>query len=278
MIIGNKAFETSGHTYIMGILNVTPDSFSDGGLYTDVESALRQTERMIAEGADMIDVGGESTRPGYTKISDDEEIQRIAPVIERIKREFDTVVSVDTYKAGVAQAAIDAGADVINDIWGLRYDEGQMADVIAKNSIPCILMHNRIEPVAAGENFAAAMKSDMEKVLTIASTHGISKDKIIVDPGVGFGKTYEHNLMVLAADNFYMPEGYPVLLATSRKSVIGLTLDLPKDQRVEGTLVTSVLAVQQGAMFIRVHDVKENYNAVRMMRRIKEMQGTLRCI
>lgn len=268
MIIGKRDFKTSGHTYIMGILNVTPDSFSDGGLYTDVDSALRQAEKMISEGADLIDVGGESTRPGYVKISDEEEIERVSPVIERIKREFDIAVSVDTYKAGVAQAAIDAGADVINDIWGLRYDEGQMADVIAENNVPCILMHNRVEPVQPGKDFESEIKKDMDEVLAIAKAHKIAGDKIILDPGIGFGKTYEHNLMVLGAKRFYMPEDYPVLLAASRKSVIGLTLDLPKDQRLEGTIVTSVLAVQQDAMFIRVHDVKENYNAVRMMEKI----------
>lgn len=261
MIIGNKTFSDSGKTYIMGILNVTPDSFSDGGTHEGVEAALRHTEKMLNEGADIIDVGGESTRPGHEQITVEEEIERTAPVIERIKKEFEVPVSIDTYKSAVAKEAILAGADLVNDIWGLKYDS-QMAALIAENNVACCLMHNRQTP--AEGDLLRAVEADMKEVIALAKAAGISDDKIMLDPGVGFGKTYEDNLKVLAYDNFMMPKEYPVLLGTSRKSVIGLTLDLPTDQRVEGTLVTTVMAVMQKAMFVRVHDIKENVRAVKM--------------
>lgn len=253
----------------MGILNVTPDSFSDGGEHNDLDAALRHTEKMISEGADIIDVGGESTRPGHEMVSDEEEIERTAPVVEKIKTEFDIPVSIDTYKSAVAAEAVRSGADLINSVWGLSFDE-RLGREIAESGKVCCLMHNRTELVSPLKDFAAEVAKDMEEQLRLAREAGIADDKIILDPGVGFGKTYEQNLQTLAHPNFIMPAGYPVLLGTSRKSVIGLTLDLPTNERVEGTLVTSVLAVQQGSMFVRVHDVKENYRAIRMMEAIRD--------
>ncbi|MCD7807425.1 MAG: dihydropteroate synthase [Lachnospiraceae bacterium] len=267
MLIGKKEFLFGEHTYIMGILNVTPDSFSDGGSYSTLDSALRQAEKLEKSGCDILDIGGESTRPGYTKLSDDEEIGRVAPVIEAVKARFDLPISLDTYKAKVARAGIQAGADLINDIWGLRYDEGEMASVIARSGVCCCLMHNR-EIAEYGQLFAE-MIEDLKMTLEIARREGIAEDKIILDPGVGFGKTYEHNLQVLAhMKDLCDPEAggldYPWLLGASRKSVIGLTLDLPAKEREEGTLVTTVMAVQAGWQFVRVHDAEKNARAVRM--------------
>ena len=261
MKIGNREFKEAGHTYIMGILNVTPDSFSDGGKFNQMDAALKHAEEMIRDGADILDIGGESTRPGYTKISDEEEISRVVPVIEAVKKEFDIPVSVDTYKSGVAEAAAKAGADLINDIWGLKYDE-RMAKVIAGSGLACCLMHNRDK--AEYESFMEDMKNDLRETVALAKAAGIAEDKIILDPGVGFGKSYENNLEAIAQLKQLKELGYPVLLGTSRKSVVGLTLDLPAAERVEGTLVTSVFGVQAGCMFVRVHDVKENARAIRM--------------
>lgn len=269
MIIGGKEFMTKGHTYVMGILNVTPDSFSDGGEHQRIDEALLHTQKMIHEGADIIDVGGESTRPGHQQISTQEEIDRTAPVIERIKNEFDIPVSIDSYKADVARAAIESGADMVNDIWGLRYDNGEMARLIADYRLPCCLMHNRSQAVSENDKYEAAVREDMAKVISTALNAGIDKELIILDPGVGFGKTYEQNLEIIGAPFFYMDTDYPVLLGTSRKSVIGLTLDLPVNERLEGTLVTTMLAVQQQAMFVRVHDVKENVRTIKMMEAIQ---------
>lgn len=261
MKIGGRDFEIKGHTYVMGILNVTPDSFSDGGSYNTADRALYRVEEMIGEGMDILDIGGESARPECTPISEEEEINRISPVIEKVKSSFDIPISVDTYKAKVAQAGIRVGADMINDIWGLKSDAG-MADVIAAAGIPCCLMHNRREDDYT--NFIEEVLWDLEKSLDIANQAGIDNRKIILDPGVGFGKSYEHNLEVIDRLDMLHSLGYPILLGASRKSVIGLTLELPVSERVEGTLVTSVYAVLKGAMFVRVHDVKENVRAIRM--------------
>lgn len=260
-IIGNKEFDLENKCYIMGILNVTPDSFSDGGKWNNMDSALKHTEEMIKEGASIIDIGGESTRPGHVVISEGEEIERVVPIIERVKKEFDIVVSIDSYKSNVVEAALKVGADLVNDIWGLKHDE-RMAELIAKSGAACCLMHNRHE--ANYNNFMEDMKNDLRETIEIAQKAGIAKDKIILDPGVGFGKTYENNLTAINHLEELKELGYPVLLATSRKSVIGLTLDLPADQRVEGTVATSVMGVMKGASFVRVHDVKENLRAIRM--------------
>lgn len=261
MRIGDREFEVNHRTYIMGILNVTPDSFSDGGCFNRIDAALKHTEEMIADGADIIDVGGESTRPGYTKISDEEEIARVVPVISAIKERFEVPVSIDTYKSGVAKASVAAGADLVNDIWGLKYD-ADLAKVIAESGTACCLMHNRKE--MDYQDFFSDLKEDLKETLQIAENAGIEKQKIILDPGIGFAKTYEQNLETIRRLEELEELGCPVLLGTSRKSVIGLTLDLPADQRVEGTLVTTVMAVMKKCAFVRVHDVKENYRAIRM--------------
>lgn len=261
MKIGNRSFRRHGKTYIMGILNVTPDSFSDGGRWNSMDKALFHVEEMLSEGMDIVDVGGESTRPGYTMLPDEEEIERVVPVIEAIKSRFDVPVSLDTYKSRVAEAGIAAGADLINDIWGLKYD-GDMAAVIARSGLPCCLMHNRREAVY--ENFMQDVAADLAETIRLAETAGIADDQIILDPGVGFGKTYEHNLEIINGLEQLNMFGYPILLGCSRKSVIGLTLNLPADERLEGTLVTTVMGVMKGCSFVRVHDVKENSRAVRM--------------
>lgn len=259
--IGGREFVRHGRTYVMGILNVTPDSFSDGGKWTDCDAALRHVEQMIAEGADIIDVGGESTRPGYTKLSDEEEIVRIAPVITAIKKEFAIPVSLDTYKSKVAEAGIAAGADMINDIWGLKYNP-DMATLIAREGVSCCLMHNRKQ--ADYHSLVEDVKDDLRESLELAAKAGIAKDKIILDPGVGFAKSYEDNLMILNCMEQFNDLGCPVLLGCSRKSVIGLTLDLPTEERLEGTLTTTVMAVMKDISFVRVHDIKENVRAIHM--------------
>ena len=261
MQIGNRNFEIGQHTYVMGILNITPDSFSDGGRYNNLDSALFRVEEMLKEGADIIDIGGESTRPGYEVISADEEITRVVPVIKQIKERFDIPVSLDTYKPDVAKAGIEVGADLINDIWGLKADD-KMAEVIAKADIPCCLMHNRKEAVY--DDYIQDVLADLEESLIIARNAGIANDKIILDPGIGFAKTYEQNLELLNKLEILHSFGYPVLLGTSRKSVIGLTLNLPAEERVAGTLATTVLGVVKGCSFVRVHDIKENVQAIKM--------------
>ena len=245
MRIGGKEFDLKKNTYIMGILNVTPDSFSDGGRYDGLDRAIEHAKQMIQEGVDIIDVGGESTRPGHVQITEEEEIARVVPVIKKLKEEFDIPVSIDTYKSAVAAAAIEAGADLVNDIWGLKYDP-EMAGLIARTGVACCLMHKA--------NTRLFGEID------------IADDKIILDPGVGFGKTYEMNLEIIDKLEIMKELGYPVLLGTSRKSVIGLTLDLPVEEREEGTMVTTVYGVQKGCAFVRVHDVEKNKRAIRMTR------------
>ena len=267
MIIGKKEFDVKNETYVMGILNVTPDSFSDGGKYNGMDRALAHAKQMIDEGAAIIDVGGESTRPGHVQITEDEEIARVTPVIERLKQEFAVPVSIDTYKSRVAEAAIQAGADLVNDIWGLKYDP-KMAGVIAKYDVACCLMHNR-----DNSNYADFLKEwydETAECVTLAKAAGIADDKIILDPGVGFGKTYEQNLITIKYMDKLKTLGYPLLLGTSRKSVIGLTLDTPVTDRVLGTAVTTVFAVQQGYAFVRVHDIKANKQAIQMTKAIME--------
>ncbi|MCI8792028.1 MAG: dihydropteroate synthase [Eubacterium sp.] len=261
MRIGTKEFPSGGRTYIMGILNVTPDSFSDGGSYTDTMSAVAQADRMIAEGADLIDVGGESTRPGHVRVSEEEEIRRVAPVIRELKRRFDVPVSIDTYKSAVAEAALEAGADMLNDIWGFRADE-RMAELAAEYHVPVCLMHNREN--TEYRDFVREVLEDLRESAAIAERHGIGRERIILDPGVGFGKTYEQNLVILNHLEDIVALGYPVLLGTSRKSVIGNTLELPVTQREEGTIATSVIGALKGCEYVRVHDVEKNARALRM--------------
>ncbi len=267
MKIGNREFARQGHTYVMGILNVTPDSFSDGGKYQKTDQALFHVEEMLQEGMDIVDIGGESTRPGYTPVSEEEEISRAIPVVEAVKSRFDVPISLDTCKAAVAKAGIAAGADLLNDIWGLKYD-ARLAGVIAETNSACCLMHNRREAVY--ENYMEDVLRDLEGTLAIAHKAGIMDDKIILDPGVGFGKSYEDNLEIIDRLEKMHSLGYPILLGASRKSVIGNALNLPKEERVEGTIVTTVYAVLKGAMFVRVHDVKENVRAVKMAEAIRD--------
>ena len=261
MKIGNKEFRINKKTYVMGILNVTPDSFSDGGKFQNWDKALKRVEEMIEEGADIIDIGGESTRPGYTFVEDNEEIERVIPIIEKVKSEFNIPISLDTYKSKVAFSGISAGADMINDIWGLKYD-GTMAEVIGKSGLPCCLMHNR--KVTDYKDFMEDLAYDLSQSLYLAEKAGINQDKIILDPGVGFAKSYENNLTVInQLDKLHIFD-CPLLLGTSRKSVIGLTLDVPVTNRMEGTLATTVIAVMKGCTFVRVHDIKENVLAIKM--------------
>ena len=269
MKIGNREFDVKNDTYVMGILNVTPDSFSDGGKFNNLEAALAHTEEMIKEGATIIDVGGESTRPGYTLISDEEEIGRVVPVIRAIKEKFDIPVSIDTYKSKVAEAAIAAGADLVNDIWGLKYDKN-MAKVIADAGVACCLMHNRDNMEYT--SFMDDMLTDLQETVQLAKEAGIADDKIMLDPGVGFAKSYENNLEAIQKVGRLHELGYPVLLGTSRKSVIGLTLDLPVEEREEGTMVTSVLAALNHWDMVRVHDVEKNVRALRMTEKIMSLQ------
>lgn len=267
MKIGSREFAAKGHTYVMGILNVTPDSFSDGGKYQETDRVLYRVEEMIDEGMDILDIGGESTRPGYNLVSGEEEISRVVPIIEKIKSRFEIPISLDSCKAAVAEAGVKAGVDMINDISGLKADI-KLAEVIAESSLPCCLMHNRAEAVY--DNFVEEVLWDLEATLDIAHKAGIRDDKIILDPGVGFGKTYEHNLEIIDRLEMMHSLGYPILLGASRKSVIGTALGLPVKERVEGTIVTSVYAVLKGASFVRVHDVKENVRAIRMAEAIRD--------
>ncbi len=271
MLIGNREFDTKNGVYVMGILNVTPDSFSDGGLWTERDAALRQAGRMAEEGAAIIDIGGESTRPGHTPVSAEDEAARVLPIVEAVKRETGLPVSIDTYKAEVARAALEAGADMVNDIWGLRRDGGEMAALIAGTGAACCLMHNRERAEYA--DFMADMLSDLRETLAIADRAGIARSSIVLDPGIGFGKTYEQNLIAMNRLDELLAFGCPVLLAASRKSVIGLTLDLPADERMEGTIATTVAGVLRGAAFVRVHDVKENLRAARMALAIRREAG-----
>lgn len=261
MRIGNKEYELGKRTYIMGILNVTPDSFSDGGKFNEIDAAVNQARKLIEDGADIIDIGGESTRPGAEYVTEEEEIKRVVPIIKAIKEKLDVTISIDTYKARTAEESIKAGADIINDIWGAKYDKN-MAKVAAKYNTPIILMHNRENKPY--ENLMEDVVSDLQESIDIALKAGVKKENIILDPGIGFAKTYEENLIVMNNCEVIKKLGYPVLLGTSRKSMIGLTLNLPVNERVEGTLATTVMGIIKGFEFIRVHDVLENKRAAIM--------------
>lgn len=270
MQIGKRIFKKD-HTYIMGILNVTPDSFSDGGNYNTLDKALFHAEQLIQEGADIIDIGGESTRPNYTLISEEEEIERVISVIHKIKSRFNILISIDTYKGNVAKQSIEAGADLVNDIWGLKYDK-EMPSIIAKQNCSVCIMHNRKVEENPYKDFKQDIINDLQDSIQLAKEAGIKKENIIIDPGIGFGKTYEQNLQCIQNLEWFHQLGYPVLLGVSRKSVIGLALDLPVTQREEGTIATTILAAQAGCGFVRVHDVKKNKRAIRMIEKIKECE------
>lgn len=262
MRIGDREFDTENGVYVMGILNVTPDSFSDGGRWLERDAALRQAAKMAAEGAAIIDIGGESTRPGHRPVGAEEEAARALPVIAAVKRETGLPVSVDTYRHETARLALEAGADMVNDIWGLRYDGGEMARLIAQSGAACCLMHNRKS--AEYRDFMPELLEDLRGTLDLAAAAGIARERIILDPGIGFAKSCEQNLTAMHRLDELAALGCPVLLAASRKSVIGLSLGLPVEERLEGTLATTAIGVLQGAAFVRVHDVKENLRAARM--------------
>lgn len=261
MKIGTKEFNLGERTFIMGILNVTPDSFSDGGKFNTLAKALEQVDKLVEEGVDIIDIGGESTRPGFLYVEEDDEIARVVPVIKAIKEKYDIAISIDTYKAKVAEEAVKAGADLINDVWGFKKDLN-MAKVAAKYNVPCCLMHNKSEKEY--DNIIEDMHLELQESINIALEAGVKEKNIILDPGIGFGKTYEHNIEVMHNLEKFLDLGYPMLLATSRKSMIGLTLDLPTEERVEGTIATTVVGIMKGYDFVRVHDVKENKRAAQM--------------
>lgn len=265
MKIGNKVINFDERTYVMGILNVTPDSFSDGGNYNEVDAAVKRAKEMVEEGADIIDIGGESTRPGADYVSEEEEIERVVPIIKAIKKELDVLISIDTYKSKTAEAAIKAGADIINDVWGFKKDSN-MAKVAAEYNVPCILMHNR-EPKPY-KNLMKDLIDDLIESINIALDAGVKRENIILDPGIGFAKTYEENLIVMDNLEKIVDLGFPVLLATSRKSMIGLALDLPVNERVEGTVSTTVIGIMKGCRMVRVHDVLENKRACVMTDKI----------
>lgn len=264
MKIGNVDF-CKNHTYIMGILNVTPDSFSDGGTHNRLEDALRFADKMIKDGADIIDIGGESTKPGFTVVPVNEELERVIPVIERLKSEFDIPISLDTYKPETALEGIKAGADLINYINNL-YEYPEMAKVIADTKVACCLMHNRKNNHY--DNFSEDFFLDMSNIIDTAKRAGIEDDKIILDPGIGFAKTTEQNLYILKNMDMLNHFGYPWLLGASRKSVVGNTLNLPVTERLEGTLATTACAVMKKASFVRVHDIKENKRLIAMLEAI----------
>ena len=271
MKIGSQVLAFGSRTYIMGILNVTPDSFSDGGQYLDPDRAYDHAIEMIDQGADLIDLGGESSRPGHTKITAREEMDRILPVIRKIRERSQVILSVDTIRAEVAEAALEAGADIINDIWGLQGDP-EMVRVAAAWNAPVIVMHNQTGTEYKGD-LVEEMKTFFQRSLQLAEQAGLARDRIILDPGIGFGKTAEQNIAVMSRLAEFRVFGLPLLLATSRKSFLGKILDLPPEERVEGTVATTVLGIAQGADMVRVHDIKENSRAARVTDAILRGRG-----
>lgn len=255
---------------VMGILNVTPDSFSDGGRYVDLERAVEHARSMVACGAAIIDVGGESTRPGYTPVPLEEEKRRVLPVIEALSAAIDVPLSIDTQKAAVAEAALERGAQILNDIQGLRGDPA-MARLAAESGAPVVIMHNRREPVYADllEEVRRDLSDGVERLLAA----GGRPEQVILDPGIGFGKTVEQNLLLLKQLDRLSALGYPLLLGASRKSVIGRTLGVPVDERLPGSLAVAVYGVLKGARIVRVHDVCETAQAVKMIAAIEEVLG-----
>lgn len=249
-------------TLIMGILNVTPDSFSDGGKFNEIESAVEHAKEMVANGADMIDIGGESTRPGFATVSVEEEVNRVVPIIKALLKHVNVPISVDTYKAEVAKQAIEAGAHIINDIWGAKADE-DMANVAAKHNVPIILMHNRQD--RNYQLFIRDVLNDLFESISIVKNAGVKDENIILDPGIGFAKDYKENILMMQNLDKLVMLGYPVLLATSRKTMIGQALELPVNERMEGTGATICYGIQKGCQLIRVHDVKEMSRMAKMM-------------
>ncbi|MEW6410728.1 MAG: dihydropteroate synthase [Nitrospirota bacterium] len=252
----------------MGVLNVTPDSFSDGGLYIDPSRAVERALEMEEEGADLIDIGGESSRPGSDPVSEEEEIKRVVPVIEKLSHRLKIPISVDTSKSRVAKIAVKAGASIINDISGLRLDP-EMVHVVADSGIPVVIMHMKGTPKdmqvnPTYNNVVSEVIEFLKERIKVAIDEGVSKDKIIIDPGIGFGKTVEHNIVILRRLDEFKVLGRPILIGTSRKSFIGKILDLEVNERIEGTAATVAVAILKGAALIRAHDVKEMVRVARM--------------
>lgn len=259
---GPYTLDYTNKTLIMGILNVTPDSFSDGGKYNHLEDAVAHAKQMIEDGADILDIGGESTRPGHERISDEEEISRVVPAIEAVAKELQVPLSIDTYKSKVAKSAVDAGAVIINDIWGAKEDP-EIADVAAETGVPIILMHNRKDRNYS--HFIRDVLNDLYESITIAKKAGVSDEQIILDPGIGFAKDLGENLEMMRHLDTLVSLGYPVLLGTSKKSMIGGVLDLPVTERTEGTGATVCYGIQKGCQVVRIHDVKEMARMAKMM-------------
>ncbi|UYZ22137.1 dihydropteroate synthase [Mesobacillus jeotgali] len=259
---GPYTLDFTDKTLIMGILNVTPDSFSDGGKYNHLDHAVAHARQMISDGADILDIGGESTRPGHERISDEEEISRVVPAIEAISKEVQVPISIDTYKSKVAKSAVDAGAAIINDIWGAKEDP-EIADVAAETGVPIILMHNRNDRNYS--NFIRDVLNDLYESIMIAKKAGVNDDQIILDPGIGFAKDLRENLEMMHHLDTLVSLGYPVLLGTSKKSMIGGVLDLPVSERTEGTGATVCYGIQKGCQIVRIHDVKEMSRMAKMM-------------
>ncbi len=291
LTIGNFTFHWGSRTYIMGILNITPDSFSGDGLMTSnkeetteassdenvVIHATQLARSFASAGADIIDVGGESTRPGSQPVSAEEEIERVVPIIHALTKELDVLISVDTYKSEVAKAALEAGARLVNDVWGFRADP-QLANVVAQYNVPVILMHNRsswahaeVKERLGGryigvpyENLIEDIQRELQESVEIARAAGIPDEYIILDPGIGFGKTVEQNLELMDRLSEIKALGFPILVGPSRKSFIGYTLDLPPNQRLEGTAAAVAVAITRGADIVRVHDVEFMVRVARM--------------
>ena len=277
-------FEWGERTYVMGILNVTPDSFSGDGLWSDgnwIDQAVAQAERFVNEGVDILDIGGASTRPGSTPVGLEKELERVIPAIRAVSKRINVPLSVDTYRAAVAEAALDAGAIWINDVWGLRMDP-QMVHVVARSGCVVVIMHNRSRPKDLAqeerlggryvgvkyENLVDDVRRELQNSIDLALASGIKPSQIIIDPGIGFGKTTAQNVQLVNELNKFREMGFPILLGPSRKSFIGYTLDLPPEDRVEGTAAVVAIGIDRGADIVRVHDVKEITRVVRMTDRI----------
>jgi dihydropteroate synthase len=276
--VNDFLFEWGTRTYVMGILNLTPDSFSGDGLAEKgQEVALHQAEIFVQAGVDILDIGGESTRPGAAPVSTQEEMDRVLPFISQLAGEFDTLISIDTYKSEVAKAALKEGANILNDVWGLRADPA-LGDIAAAAGVPVILMHNRSNPNNAAvkeqlggryigveyDDLLEDVKTELLESIPLAHKAGIIDQNIILDPGIGFGKTVPQNMELLNRLDEIRALGYPILLGPSRKSFIGYTLDLPPDDRIEGTAATVSVGIVRGADIIRVHDVPEMIRVTRM--------------
>ena len=276
LVIGGKTFDFENKTYVMGILNITPDSFSDGGSYSSVEEALKRSREMVEEGAHIIDIGGESSRPGAQHVSEEEELLRVLPVIKRLVQEIDIPISIDTYKSGVAKACIEAGAHIINDISGMKGDP-DMANTAARLKVPCILMHMRgtsktMQNNPTYDNLMGELVKELGESLEIALEAGVVKENIILDPGIGFGKTSEHNLEILKGLKKVASMGYPILVGASRKRFIGEILGATADNRLEGSLAVAAISAWEGASILRVHDVEETVKLLKVLDAVKNLE------